>query len=210
MQKATKTPKKAKEEDANNMSPPKLKRKIGSSHKRRPSAKVGSTTKWTNTFSRSTIHWDPKQQLLDQEKKIVKKEPKPTKRCCGNSPGKTHTQNHRNDKLRESPDYRHSVYRMAQDRTYKPYLGSSAKKPRPSTAQKLRPASSKPMQNSPSKQKLNDEQIAEMAMQIAKVLTNPMKIDVMLTGSVNYQGKEMSMKNYLQMQSASSKTKRQR
>jgi hypothetical protein len=36
-----------------------------------------------------------------------------------------------------------------------------------------------------------------------------MKVDVMLTGSVNYQGKEMSMRDYLQMQDKGPKNMRQ-
>jgi len=51
---------------------------------------------WTNTFARSTIHWDEEKGLLDQEKPYVasvKKLEKYPMRCCGNSPGKQHTIN---------------------------------------------------------------------------------------------------------------------
>ena len=47
---------------------------------------------WTNTFSRMTVHWDKKKEILNQEKKRVQSPIKDTKRCCGNSPGKSHTQ----------------------------------------------------------------------------------------------------------------------
>lgn len=46
---------------------------------------------WTNTFARSTIHWDDETGLLEQEKPLVtdvKQLEKYPMRCCGNSPGK--------------------------------------------------------------------------------------------------------------------------
>ena len=50
--------------------------------------------KWTTTFARSTVHWDKKEELLDWEKPEVPEPVKPTKRCCGNSPGKTDYRDH--------------------------------------------------------------------------------------------------------------------
>lgn len=53
--------------------------------------KNGPYQDWTNTFKRSTLHWDDKNALLEQEKtkvKSVKELEKYPARCCGNSPGK--------------------------------------------------------------------------------------------------------------------------
>jgi hypothetical protein len=101
---------------------------------------------------------------LDQEKSIVKKEPKATKRCCGNSPDKSHHKNHGRDHRMESPEYRQQIYRAAHDRSYKPYVCNSSAKKNTQTFGVKRPMSAKPLQASPSKGRLNDDQIAKMAM----------------------------------------------
>jgi len=56
----------------------------------------GAYQDWTNTFARSTAHWDNRNGLLEQEKpnvKSVKELVKYPMRCCGNSPGKKHSKN---------------------------------------------------------------------------------------------------------------------
>jgi len=53
----------------------------------------GDYERWTNTFSRSTVHWDKGNELLDQEKGN-KRRFTATDRCCGNSPNKSHTKVH--------------------------------------------------------------------------------------------------------------------
>ena len=56
----------------------------------------GQYQRWTNTFKRMTKQWDEEYDILDNEKKLIKnakKLPKHPARCCGNSPGKSHTNN---------------------------------------------------------------------------------------------------------------------
>ena len=51
----------------------------------------GEYQEWTNTFARSSIQWDEKNGLLENEKgrvNSVKKLEKYPERCCGNSPGR--------------------------------------------------------------------------------------------------------------------------
>ena len=55
---------------------------------------------WTNTFSRKTVLWDNDHDLLTTEAENVQKPIQKTDRCCGNSPGKSHTRIHDT-----SPDY---------------------------------------------------------------------------------------------------------
>jgi hypothetical protein len=82
----------------------------------------GDYQNWTNTFSRSTVHWDKGNELLEQEKAFSKKGAwrEPTDRCCGNSPGKSHTKLHDYDGLLNSEDYRKQVYLSSQSREYQP------------------------------------------------------------------------------------------
>jgi hypothetical protein len=58
--------------------------------------RLGEVPLWTNTFSRSTVHWDNGKELLDQEMKRGKAY-NYTDKCCGNSPGKSHTFVHDGD-----------------------------------------------------------------------------------------------------------------
>ena len=62
--------------------------------------------KWTTTFARSTVHWDKQEELLDWEKSEVPDPVKTTKRCCGNSPGKS---NYRDHELPEDVQFNTSV-----------------------------------------------------------------------------------------------------
>ena len=49
--------------------------------------------KWTNSYSRQSVHWDSTNGLLRSErKKVIGKIEKHPMRCCGNSPGKSHKQ----------------------------------------------------------------------------------------------------------------------
>ncbi len=46
------------------------------------------------------MHWDKYNEILEQEKKAVRrKDMKVTDRCCGNSPGKSHTRVHDTDEF---------------------------------------------------------------------------------------------------------------
>jgi hypothetical protein len=46
------------------------------------------------------VHWDKYYEILEQEKQAVKKKDmKLTFRCCGNSPGKSHTRVHDTDEF---------------------------------------------------------------------------------------------------------------
>lgn len=59
-----------------------------------PFMKVGEFQEWTNAFARKTIHWDDEKCLLEHEKELLAGEcrylPDHSKRCCGNSPNKSH------------------------------------------------------------------------------------------------------------------------
>ena len=71
-------------------------RKLRSRSSKRSFVKEGKHQDWTNTFSRSTVKWDEKYGILEDEKAIYPKGTKLKKypsNCCGNSPGKQRIQN---------------------------------------------------------------------------------------------------------------------
>ena len=73
---------------------PNNKRKRSKSAAGRAFVHQGPYQDWTNTFKRSTLHWDERNGLLEQEKpqvKSLKVLVKYPMRCCGNSPGKQHS-----------------------------------------------------------------------------------------------------------------------
>ena len=154
---------------------------------------------WTNTFSRKTVQWDKAQEILEQEKNKVNHPLPETDRCCGNSPGKSHT--NRDHSGSASPT--HKRIKSAIVSVKKTLQASPARKMRvkeenqiinistsSKTATKLKPYRER--------EPIQKKELRMMAQHIANVLSTKKTKDV-LTSLVTHEGKRMRLSKFLEM-----------
>ena len=167
----------------------------------------GHVLDWTNTFSRSTVYWDKNCELLDQEKPYVKARTykQITDRCCGHSPGKSHTKVHdlteEGERVWTYPEVKRPLQR--QPKTPEKVLSAHT----PSKSSPYRQQSKCINITTPNKQtpmlkreKVQSSDIKVLAAKLAQVLVNPSKTDTFMHGKVEVKGKPVSMAKFLEMQ----------
>lgn len=194
---------------------------------------------WTNTFSRSTVHWDKHQEILDMDKDRVATPLRQTDLCCGNSPSRSpHRQYsviHRSkcgEGMRALPKNpgKKAVTRPAEKRspnvayTIGKTPSTAYKTPKKSATKSYRPMSERKVQSAarvrqnlfatPQEYRGNAGQIYDirthddsvnltkgdlyqLAQNLTVSLADPKLKKELLNASVEHEGKQMSLQEFL-------------